>query len=87
MRLHYHAIFSIVTIVDWSRFINDQSHQTKDFLNQQAMFTAMKSRAHFLISNLRISKQSQATCRYQDEEKLFACVHWRKKSHQTTSTA
>ena len=29
MRLHYHAIFSIVTIVDWSSFINDQSHLDK----------------------------------------------------------
>ena len=29
---------------------------TNDFLNQKAMFSAMKSRAHFLISKRRINE-------------------------------
>ena len=52
-RLHNHAVFQI----KWNNsrqvifYLLPRVTWTNDFLNQQAMFTAMKSRAHFLISN------------------------------------
>ena len=50
-RLHNHAVFSNEIKQQQTGHVFVQSHWTNDFLNQQAMFTGMKSFAHFFISN------------------------------------
>ena len=51
-RLHNHAVFSNEMKQQTGHvLLMPRATWTNNFLNQQAMFTAMKSHAHFLISN------------------------------------